>query len=120
MLRQFLDLTDDDIRNNPHTYDEEQLLYTLKTYNVSLRILNRYQTLTPYICAKYVIFGGNCEKYGDCSEDRWLDDYNILRCQPHITREALSEAHLLVSLEEENEVFELQLMCDQDFDATSM
>ena len=120
MPRQFLDLTDDDIRNNPHTYDEAQLLYTLQTYNVSLRILNRYQTLTPYICAKYVIFGGNYEKYGDCSEDRWLDDYNILQSQHHITHEALSEAHLLVSLEEDNEVLELQLMAAQDFDATLM
>ena len=89
MVRKFLDLTDNDLKNNPYAYDEEQLLYTLQTYCPSLRILNRYQKLSAYICAKYVIFGGNNEEYGDCSEDRWLDDNDILRRQPHITREEL-------------------------------
>ena len=112
--RKFLDLTDDDIKANKYCYDPAQLEYTLQTYPVSLRVLNRYQKLTPYICAKYVIFGGNNEEYGDCTEDRWLDDYNILNAQPHITREELSKAHRFVAQEEANEAMELKLMGGHD------
>ena len=115
MVRILLDLTDNDLKKNPYAYDEEQLLYTLRTYFPSLRILNRFQKLSPYICAKYVIFGGNNEEYGDCSEDRWLDDNDILRRQPHITREELSEAHKFVEKEETCEKNELELMEQNDF-----
>ena len=115
MVRKFLYLTDNDLKNNPYAYDEEQLLYTLQTYCPSLRILNRYQKLSAYICAKYVIFGGNNEEYGDCSEDRWLDDNDILRRQPHITRRELSEAHRFVKKEETSEKNELELMKQNDF-----
>lgn len=115
MVREFLDLTDNDLKNNPYAYDEEQLLYTLQTYWPSLRILNRYQKLSAYICAKYIIFGGNNEVYGDCTEDRWLDDNDILRRQPHITRRELSEAHRFVDIEEKNELNELELMSKNDF-----
>ena len=115
MVRKFLELTDDDLRKNPYSYDEEQLLYTLQNDCPSLRVLNRYQKLSAYICAKYVIFGGNNEKYGDCTEDRWLDDNDILRRQPHITRRELSEAHRFVDIEEKNELNELELMSKNDF-----
>jgi hypothetical protein len=116
MIRKFLDLTDNDLKNKPYFYDEEQLIYTLQTYCPSLRILNRYQKLSAYICAKYIIFGGNNEEYGDCTEDRWLDDYNILRSQPHITSEELKKAHNFVFEEEKREKDELKLMSYFDFD----
>ncbi len=109
-----LDLTDDDLRENPHKYSEAQLLYTLQTYVPSLRVLNCHQTLSAYICAKYVIFGGNDEKYGDCCEDRWLDDNDILRRQPHITSEELRQARAFVEEEEENEQRELDDMANED------
>ncbi len=112
--RKFLDLTDADIKKNRFAYDTEQLEYTLQTYPVSLRVLARNQKLTPYICAKYVIFGGNNEEYGDCTEDRWLDDYNILYLQKHISREELSQAHRFVAQEEANEAKELELMRSHD------
>ncbi len=32
MIRKFLDLTDDDLKNKPYFYDEEQLIYTLQTF----------------------------------------------------------------------------------------
>ena len=115
MVRKFLDLTDADLKTNPMAYDEEQLLYTLRNGCPSLRILSRYQRLTAYICAKYVIFGGNNEEYGDCTEDRWLDDYNILMRQTHITQEELSEAHDFVFWEEKREQNELKLMSINDF-----
>ena len=114
MVRKFLKLDDDDLKNNPHKYDEEQLIYTLQTYCPSLRILNRYQTLSAYICSKYVIFGGNNEKYGDCSEDRWLDDNNILSCQKHLTQQDLCYAHYFVENEEESECEELKMMSEND------
>jgi hypothetical protein len=115
MVRIFLDLNDNDLCNNPYIYDEEQLIYTLQNYCPSLRILNNYQKLSAYICAKYIIFGGNNEEYGDCSEDRWLDDNDILRKQTHITCKELSEAHIFVADEEEREMKELKMMFMEDF-----
>ncbi len=75
----FLELTDDDIRNNKFLYEYEQIEYSIIHDCLSLRILAKNQKLSPYICAKYVIFGGNEEKYGDCTEDIWLDDNDILQ-----------------------------------------
>ena len=114
MKKKYLELTDDDLRKNPYAYDEDQLLYTLQTYCPSLRVLNRWQKLSAYICAKYVIFGGNNEEYGDCTEDRWLDDHDILRSQSHISREELSAAHEFVEEEESNEQMERDLMLLED------
>jgi hypothetical protein len=114
MNKKYIDLTNNDLRKNPYAYDEDQLLYTLQTYGPSLRVLNRYQKLSAYICAKYVIFGGNNEEYGDCTEDRWLSDGDILRVQTHITREELIEAHRFVLKEEENEEMEQELMLMED------
>ncbi len=114
MNNKFLSLTDDDIRKNKYTYTPEQIEYSIVHDCLSLRILVRNQKLTPYICSKYVIFGGNDEKYGDCTEDRWLDDNNILYYQPHITREELSDAHYFVEMEEDNEEDEREQMEDND------
>lgn len=114
MSKKFLELNDDDIKKNKFIYTPEQLEYSIVNDNLSLRIVSRYQKLTPYICAKYVIFGGNDEIYGDCTEDRWLDDYDIFRRQPHITREELSAAHRFVEEEERNEFKEIILMSNED------
>ena len=115
MVKIFLDLTDNNLKNNPYAYDEEQLLYTLRTNCPSLRVLNRYQKLSAYICAKYIIFGGNNEEYGDCTEDRWLSDADILAKQTHISEYELLEAHKFVEKEEENEINELKFMSKHDF-----
>lgn len=115
MVRDLLELTDNDLKKNPYAYNEEQLIYTIQNENPSLRVLNRCQKLSAYICAKYVIFGGNNEEYGDCTEDRWLSDDDILAKQKHITREELSIAHRFVAIEEKNELNEIQLMSKNDF-----
>ncbi len=120
MIRKFLDLTDVELRKNPYAYDEDQLIYTLQTYCPSLRVLNRYQKLTPYICAKYIIFGGNNEEYGDCVEDKCLDDNDILAKQKHITKQQLSEAHIFVFNEELKEQNELKLMGKNDFNTLKL
>jgi hypothetical protein len=109
-----MELTDKDIRNNPFLYNEERLLYNLKENNLSLRLVSRYQKLTAYMCAKYIIFGGNDEKYGDCCEDRWISDYNILCLQPHLSQNELSNAHIFVLNEELNEKKELENMKKED------
>ena len=114
MQRKFLKLTDDDIRNNKFLYDPEQIEYSIRYNCLSLRIVSRYQKLTPYICSKYVIFGGNDEKYGDCTEDRWLDDNDIISRQPHISQEQLIEAHTFVFYEEEREMEENIFMNSED------
>lgn len=120
MVRKFLELTDNDLKKNPYAYDEEQLIYTIQNENPSLRVLNRCQKLSAYICAKYVIFGGNNEEYGDCTEDRWLADGDILTKQPHITREELSAAHDFVANEEAREKNELELMNLEDKNVLSI
>jgi hypothetical protein len=114
MKSQFLDLTDNDIKQNKFYYNPQQLEYSIKYNCLSLRLVSKYQMLTPYICAKYVVFGGNNETYGDCSEDRWLDDNDIIERQPHITQEELSNAHEFVLLEEERENKELICMSKED------
>jgi hypothetical protein len=116
-MREFLTLSDRDLRNNPFKYDEEQILYTLQNECPSLRVISRYQKLTAYMCAKYVIFGGNGEKYGDCEEDRYLSDGDILRRQPHLTQHEISLMHGFVELEEESEEEELELMFKEDYNA---
>lgn len=111
-MKKFLDLTDQDLINNKYDYD--QIEYSILHNCISLRVLNRYQKLTPYICAKYVIFGGNEEKYGDSTEDCWLDDGNILYRQKHITPEELRQAHIFVENEENNEKRECENMKKED------
>jgi hypothetical protein len=70
---------------------------------LSLRKLVRYQKLTPYICAKYVVFGGKNEMYADCTEDAWISTEEIPYYQPHITMEEMYEAHKIASEEDVTE-----------------
>jgi hypothetical protein len=112
MSKIFLNLSDKDIMKNKYT--PQQIEYSIINNNLSLRILSRYQILTPYICAKYVIFGGKNELYGDCTEDRWLDDYDIIKRQPHITKDQLKAAHLFVLNEEKRELKEIISMSNED------
>lgn len=62
MKSTLLHLTDDDIIKNKFMYSPEQIEYSIVKDCLSLRILYRNQKLTPYICAKYVIFGGKDRK----------------------------------------------------------
>ena len=41
-MREFLTLSDRDLRNNPFKYDEAQILYTLQNECPSLRVISRY------------------------------------------------------------------------------
>ena len=108
--RKFLDITDKDIQANPFLYDEDQLIYTLETYIPSLRLLSKCQKLSAYICAKYVIFGGVNEDNGDCVEDTYLDTYDILNRQPHLTLEDIENAFQQIYEEQEREKHELKCM----------
>jgi len=108
--RKFLDITDKDIQANPFLYDEDQLIYTLETYIPSLRLLSKCQKLSAYICAKYVIFGGINEDNGDCVEDTYLDTYDILNRQPHLTLEDIENAFQQIYEEQEREKHELKCM----------
>jgi len=72
-----------------------------------LRILSRSQHLSPYICVKYVIYGGSEGKYGDCNADKLLDINDILLRQPHITKEEISDMYEFVYGEEKKELKEL-------------
>jgi len=108
----FLELTDNDFRNNRYSY--EQIIYSLNTSCPSLRVLNNYQKLSPYICAKYIVFGGSDGSYGDCEEDTWICNIDILKKQKHINEEELKEAHIFVKNEELKEKNELKLMEEND------
>ena len=71
----FPTLTDRDIMTNQ--YDVDILEWNIVNSCLSLRKLVRYQKLTPYICAKYVVFGGRNEMYADCTEDAWISTDDI-------------------------------------------
>lgn len=118
-MKKFLDLTDNDIKSNPFLYNEDQIIYTLETYIPSLRMLNRYQKLSAYICAKYVIFGGINEDNGDCVEDTYLDTGDILRYQKHLTEQDIEEAFNNIYKEMEREKTELKYMQSEDLNASS-
>ena len=96
-------LTDDDLRKNQFQYDLATLEWNIKHSALSLRVLSRYQRLSPYICAKYVVFGGKNEQYADCTEDAWLCTGDILNRQPHITLAEMLEAHKLVDEEDQSD-----------------
>ena len=106
-------LSDYDIKNNPNKYNPEIIEWNIKNSFLSLRNLVKYQTLTPYICAKYVVFGGRKGKYADCSEDSWIDTYAILRLQPHITLNEMINAHKIADIEDQEEE-ENELMFIED------
>ena len=96
-------LEDFDIRKNK--YDLGTLEWNIRHSFLSLRKLVKYQTLSPYICAKYVVFGGRDEKYADCTEDAWISTSEILYYQPHITMEDMHKAHAVADEEDELEEF---------------
>jgi len=106
-------LTDRDIINNPYAYDPETLEWNIINSFLSLRKLVRYQKLTPYICAKYVVFGGRNEMYADCKEDAWISTDDIPRYQPHITIEEMRNAHAIAN-QEDMEEDEMELMMNED------
>ena len=104
-------LTDADIIKNK--YDLETIEWNIINSFLSLRKLVRNQKLSPYICAKYVVFGGRNEMYADCSEDAWISTGDILRLQPHITIDEMREAHIKATEEDEQEN-EQELMEKED------
>lgn len=112
--RVFLELSDKDLKENAYMYDEEQLIYTLKTSIPSLRIISRFQKISAYIAAKYVIFGGIDEDNGDCVEDTYLDTYDIITRQPHITEEDIENAFAFLYQEKENQEIERNEMAKND------
>jgi hypothetical protein len=112
---QLLNLTDKDLRQNINTYDSDQIVYSILRNQVNLRTIVKTQKLTPYICAKYIIFGGKNEEYGTGQEDRWIDDEDIIRLQPHITKQDLIDAHIFVVKEEKEELRKLNDRSNNNF-----
>ncbi len=101
-------LSDEDLKANKFTYDLETLEWNVKFSPISLKVLVRTQKLSPYICAKYVVFGGRDGPYGygkyACgSEDSWISTDDALYHQPHITKDEMSEAHKIADAEDEIE-----------------
>ena len=103
MENKYPTLYDADIINNKFMYDIETIEWNIRHSFLSLRILVRNQKLTPYVCAKYVVFGGRNEKYADCREDAWLATGDILYHQRHITKEEMEEAHAIADEEDMQE-----------------
>ena len=101
-------LTDKDIIANQYAYDAETIEWNIVHSFLSLRKLVITQTLTPYICAKYVVFGGKNERYADCREDSWISTSEIPYYQPHITMEDMYKAHATVDEEEECELMQIE------------
>ena len=99
-------LRDIHIINNKFMYDIDTIEWNIQNSFLSLRVLLRNQRLTPYICAKYIVFGGRNGAYADCCEDSWISIGEVLNYQQHITIEDMIEARKLVNEEykrEENE-----------------
>jgi hypothetical protein len=96
-------LTDNDIKRNAYSYDLGTLEWNIRYSFLSLRLLVNYQILSPYICAKYVVFGGRNEKYADCGEDAWISTSEIPGYQPHITMADMKAAHAIANVEDEEE-----------------
>ena len=113
MTQKYPILTDLDIIQNPFTYDADTLEWNIINSYLSLRKLVRYQKLTPYICAKYVVFGGRNEMYADCTEDAWISTSEIPQYQQHITMEEMYEAHRIAS-EEDCQEDEAEMMLVED------
>jgi hypothetical protein len=87
-------------------YDIDTIEWNIQNAFLSLRVLLRNQHLTPYICAKYIVFGGRNGAYADCCEDSWISIGEVLNYQTHITLEDMIEARKIVNEEykrEENE-----------------
>jgi hypothetical protein len=46
------------------------------------------QKLTADFCVKYILN----EEYSSCVEETYINAYDVLQAQPHITKEELSDA----------------------------
>jgi len=101
--KEYIKLEDYHLKQNK--YDLGTLEWNIIHSCISLRILVKYQTLSPYICAKYVVFGGKDEIYADCKEDAWISTGEILTYQKHITMEDMHKAHAVADEEDELEEF---------------
>ena len=105
-------LTDEDIRQNK--YSINQLKHSIINDNISLRMVLKYQILTPYICVKYILFGGTEQNYGNCLEDKLINMNDIIVLQPHITYDQLLDTIKFVYEEEKRELMETLLMLNED------
>jgi len=109
----FIQLNDELLQKNKFVYDIEQIEHSLHNdHAISLRVLVRTQKLTPYICAKYVVFGGTDEKYAFGTEDAWIATDDIPYYQSHITLNDMRNAHIFVTNEkyrENNENLRMKL-----------
>lgn len=112
--KSFIELNDQLLRENKFEYGVEQIENSLHFDAISLRVLVRTQKLTPYICAKYVVFGGTHEKYAFGTEDAWISTDEIPYYQPHITLEEIQNAHIFVKNEESTEENENLRMKQED------
>lgn len=113
MRKEYEILTNSDIKKNPFKYDIETIEWNIINSCLSLRTLVRNQKLTPYVCAKYVVFGGRNEMYAFGSEDAWIATGEIPYYQPHITMEEMCKAHAIAN-EEDAAEDEIELMENED------
>ena len=79
-----LTLTNGDIIKNRFKYGIVQLEHSILHDPISLHILLKHQFLTPYLCVKYLIFGGIDGSYGKCEKDKWITTFDVLQYQYHI------------------------------------
>ena len=107
-------LKDIHIVNNKFMYDIDTIEWNIQNSFLSLRVLLRNQRLTPYICAKYIVFGGRNGAYADCCEDSWISVGEVLKYQPHITLEDMIEARKIVKEEYEREEKEQKKMVEEE------
>jgi hypothetical protein len=75
---------DHDLRN--HQYSIEQLEENID--NLTNKTLLYTQKLTADFCVKYILN----DEYTSCVEETYINVYDVLQAQPHITKEELSEA----------------------------
>ena len=80
-----LSLTNDDIIRNKYKYGISQIEHSILHDPIFLYVVLQNQYLTPYICVKYLIFGGIDESYGKCRKDKWITTFDVLKYQSHIT-----------------------------------
>ena len=105
-------LSDEDLWKNKYKYDIDILIWNIEHSPISLKVLVRTQKLTPYVCAKYVVFGGKNERYACGTEDAWIATGDILYHQKHITEEEMIEAHRIADNEDQME--------DEDFNVNNI
>jgi len=75
---------DHDLRNNKYSIDilEENI------DNLTIKTLLYTQKLTPDFCVNYILN----QEYTSCDEETYINAYDILQAQPHITKEDLSDS----------------------------